>query len=63
MFRAPACIDALEARLNTSVEYFHVQGDTRRVYRVQAKCTSAEGLGYTLEDAVHDLLVQMELEP
>jgi len=63
IFRAPACIDALEDRLNTSIEHFSTSNGIRTVFHVQANCSKGiEGLGTTLEDACHDLLVRMRLE-
>jgi len=63
IFRAPACIDALEDRLNTTIEHFHTGGRFRTVFHVQANCSRGiEGLGATIEDACHDLLLKMGLE-
>jgi hypothetical protein len=63
MFHAPLCIDQLEDRLNTNIEHFQTRGRHRTIFHVQANCSRGiEGLGSTLEDACHDLLLKMGLE-
>lgn len=63
MFRAPACIDALEDRLNTSIEYFITHNHSGPIHHVTANCAKGiEGVGYDWPDACHDLLCQMGLE-
>ena len=61
MFKAPECIDALEARIGTNVEYFKVERYGIPVWFVRANCLPEEGTGYTIENAVISFIAHNKL--
>jgi hypothetical protein len=64
MFRAPAAIDALEDRLNTSIEFFFTRHNSGRA-KWHVTANSSKGIfgrGDSVAEASRDLLVQLGLE-
>ncbi len=54
----PTCIDALENRLNTSIEFWK-----HHFWHVTTNCSKGIiGHGETIEEACNDLLVKLHLE-
>jgi hypothetical protein len=64
MFRAPAAIDALEDRLNTSIEFFFTRHNGGRAkWHVTANSSKGTfGRGDSIVEASQDLLIRLGLE-
>jgi hypothetical protein len=57
IFQAPACLDALEARINSNVTSFR----DGRFWIVEANCTAVRGAGRTVEEACAAFIRNMGL--
>jgi hypothetical protein len=60
MFQAPACIDWLEDRVLTNVEYF--KGHGKRSFWVVVKGYPIAGWGKSFEDAVRDFCKENKID-
>lgn len=63
MIRAPECVDALEARIASNVEYrVEVLSDFRTIHYIRSKSFTFTGIGSTAEKAVTSFLKSNFLE-